>query len=276
MIVEKILNVNLVLVEDEGKEKILMGKGIGFNSKKGDKVDPKKVERIFIPDSKKAVGIYERLAKEVPEIYFEISEEIIYIAQKEFQTLLEDQLFIGLTDHISYAVERYHKGILLQNRLLWEIKAFYKKEYDIGYKAIQMINQKLQVELPEEEAGNIAYYIVNATTDRHDVKNTIQSIEILKDILSIINYSFHGKLQTDSISYQRMVTHLQFFIQRLQENKMLENKDSFLYEVYQKRYPDCFDCVEKISDYIEKQMNIHIDVDEKLYLSVHVVRNTQS
>ena len=33
-----------------------------------------------------------------------------------------------------------------------------------------------------------------------------------------------------------------------------------LYEVYQKCYLDCFNCVNNISDYIQKQINIHMNL----------------
>lgn len=64
---------------------------------------------------------------EIPEIYFEIAGEIVERANKEFTGIFNAQLFLSLTDHISYSVERVNKGIVLQNRLIWDIKAFYSK-----------------------------------------------------------------------------------------------------------------------------------------------------
>ena len=50
------------------------------------------------------------------------------------------------------------------------MKTFYKKEYDIGLYALKLINKRLSVDLPEEEAANIAFYIINTQNDdiNHD------------------------------------------------------------------------------------------------------------
>ena len=45
MLIKKILNNSLVLVNDGDEEKIIMGKGVGFSSHIGEKVDIKKIEK---------------------------------------------------------------------------------------------------------------------------------------------------------------------------------------------------------------------------------------
>ena len=45
---------------------------------------------------------------------------------------------------------------------LWEIRRFYSREYQIGQYALQMIRERLQVDLPEDEAGFIALHFINA------------------------------------------------------------------------------------------------------------------
>ena len=50
MKVAKILNNNLVLAKDAKNEDVIVkGKGIGFHSKKGDKINPSDVEKVFYP-----------------------------------------------------------------------------------------------------------------------------------------------------------------------------------------------------------------------------------
>ncbi|STW08725.1 beta-glucoside bgl operon antiterminator [Klebsiella grimontii] len=46
MIVQKVLNNSLVLsMDDDSREVIVMGKGIGFNSRPGDEIAPEKIEK---------------------------------------------------------------------------------------------------------------------------------------------------------------------------------------------------------------------------------------
>lgn len=46
--------------------------------------------------------------------------------------------------------------------MLWEIKRFYKQEYSIGTKALEIIKDDFEVSLPKDEAASIALHIVNA------------------------------------------------------------------------------------------------------------------
>ena len=51
MIIQKVINNNVVSTFDSnGKEVILMGKGIGFRKKTGDELDKTKIEKIFTLD----------------------------------------------------------------------------------------------------------------------------------------------------------------------------------------------------------------------------------
>lgn len=45
---------------------------------------------------------------------------------------LQESLYITLTDHCHFAIERQKKGIALRNVLLWEIKRLYPKEFALG------------------------------------------------------------------------------------------------------------------------------------------------
>ena len=54
MLVRKILNNNLLLVEDEeGREQIAMGKGLRFSYKVGDQLKAQDVEKIYMPQGEK-------------------------------------------------------------------------------------------------------------------------------------------------------------------------------------------------------------------------------
>lgn len=49
MKVKKSLNNSMLLAENDGKEMILFGKGIGFNTKPGTIIDLQSVEQVFMP-----------------------------------------------------------------------------------------------------------------------------------------------------------------------------------------------------------------------------------
>ena len=66
---------------------------------------------------------------------------------------LNQSIYVTLTDHISFAISRCKKGIHLENALLWEIKRFYPQEFELGRYAVELVKKRLDVEMPEDEAG---------------------------------------------------------------------------------------------------------------------------
>ena len=114
--------------------------------------------------------------------------------------------------------------------MLWEIKQFYPKEYQVSERVLAFLNKELSIELPEEEAGNIAFHLVNAQSGQKDMGNTILGIKMQKNIFNIIQMTFQKKLDVNSMNYTRLVIHIQFFLQRLFEDKMLDDQGVMFYE----------------------------------------------
>ncbi|WP_252250504.1 BglG family transcription antiterminator LicT [Clostridium sp. ZBS13] len=276
MQIVKVMNNSLILARDENdKEIVVVGKGLGFKRKAGEELDTEKIEKIFVLKNETDTREYVKLIEETPSEYIEITNDIIGYANEKLGGKLNDQIFITLVDHISYALTRYEKNITIQNRLLWELKKFYPKEFEIGKYAVEYINNKLSVKLPEEEAGNIAFHVVNAQTDEAEMQNTMLTIRMLKDIFNIIQYNFGITIDKDSLNYSRFLTHLQFFVQRLLDDRMIESKENFIFEQMIKEYPKEVKCSRLIGDYVKKVLNKEISNEELLYLTIHIVRIVQ-
>ncbi|NFS94285.1 PRD domain-containing protein [Clostridium botulinum] len=276
MQIVKVMNNSLILARDENdKEIVVMGKGLGFKRKAGEELDTEKIEKIFVLKNETDTREYVKLIEETPSEYIEITNDIIGYANEKLGGKLNDQIFITLVDHISYALTRYEKNITIQNRLLWELKKFYPKEFEIGKYAVEYINNKLNVKLQEEEAGNIAFHVVNAQTEEAEMQNTMLTIRMLKDIFNIIQYNFGITIDKDSLNYSRFLTHLQFFVQRLLDDRMIESKENFIFEQMIKEYPKEVKCARLIGDYVKKVLNKEISNEELLYLTIHIVRIVQ-
>ena len=50
---------------------------------------------------------------------------------------LSENIYITLTDHICFAVERLRTGTAYSNQLLWEITNFYPTEFAMGIQALE-------------------------------------------------------------------------------------------------------------------------------------------
>ncbi|MFA3760766.1 PRD domain-containing protein [Yersinia sp. 2544 StPb PI] len=273
MDVIKVLNNSLVLsVDANNNEVIVMGKGIGFNSKIGDAIDAGKIEKVYVIQNTQTSREYVRLIENTPEEYISLVQNIMSDANASLKGKLSEQLFFTLTDHITFAIERFHKGISIQNRLLYEVKRFYPHEFSIAQQAVKYLNEKLNIQLPEEEAGNIAFHLVNGQTDIQSMESTLLSVKMLKDIFNIIKYHFNVVIDQDSLNYQRFLTHMQFFIQRMIERNQIETKDDFIFEQMIREYPGEYRCSMLIGEYIKNLLSITLSNDEMLYLIIHLVR----
>ena len=276
MVIKKVLNNNLLLVEEKGQEQIAMGRGLRFSYKVGDQVRKEDVEKVYMLKEEKNSRDYIRLVEDAPTEYAEAVQDAIGLAQERMEGKLNEQIFVTLFDHLIYALERQEKGIVLQNRMLWEIRKFYPKEYQVGSQVLDFLNKRLKKELPEEEAGNIAFHLVNAQMEQSDkdagAENGMLMVKMLKDIFQIVQLYYRKQLDESSINYSRFVVHMQFFLQRVLEDHMLEDGTLSLYDSVAREQKQAVGCVAQIQKYIFNLLKKEIPRDEQTYLSVHLAR----
>ena len=271
MKIAKIMNNNVVSALDEGnREIIVLGKEIGFQKHNGDLIDEVKVEKIFRL-SKPARSKFEKLVEEIPYEYVSYTDEIVREATETLGMELNKNIYITLTDHLHFAIERYRRNITFQNALLWEIKRFYSREYEVGLKAVELLKEREGVALSVDEAAFIALHIVNAEMDIN-LSRTLSVPGMIKDLLNIVRYTFHVDLDEESLSYERFVTHLKFFIQRTLKRQCYPTEELELYELYRKKAPKSYECAKKIKKYMEEKTDTEVTDEEMMYLTVHISR----
>jgi beta-glucoside operon transcriptional antiterminator len=272
MKIAKVINNNVISVlNEENIELVVMGRGIAFQRKPGDVVEEEKIEKIFALKNQEMTEKFKTLLYEVPLEYMEVSEEIIQNAKRKLGKDLNDSIYVSLTDHINFAIERIQKGLVIQNALLWEIKRLYKDEYAIGKEAIELIEKKIGIVLPDDEAGFIATHIVNAELNE-EMPNIMNLTKVMHDILNIVKYHFKIQYDEDSLNYYRFITHLKFFAQRLFNETYMESEDDFLYQAVKENHKEAYECTVKINEYIRNKYNHELTNEEKLYLTIHIER----
>ncbi|MBC5626310.1 PRD domain-containing protein [Clostridium sp. NSJ-49] len=274
MIIKKIFNNNAVVAKDSAnREVVAMGCGIAFKMSVGEILDQSKVEKTFILKEKEASERFKLLLEDVEPDVVSLGYDIIEYAKNILNGSLNDYIYVTLTDHIYNVLKLQKEGFNRPNVIIWEIKKFYPKEYAVGQKALEFIKDELEVELPEDEAGNIALHLINAQVNKNSdkVQDVAKQAKMVQDILNIVRYTYNISLDEKSLSYERFVTHLRFFFQRLNRKDKIEPKnDDFLLKQVKMKYEDAYNCMLKI----EKYLNVELDDEEKLYLTLHVQRIT--
>lgn len=277
MIIQKILNNNVVITLDVNEqEQIVMGRGIAFKRKVGDYVAEDQIDQVFRLANQDTSLKFQELLGDLPLEVMQLSDEIIKYAKTKLGRKLNDTIFISLTDHLHTALERMRQGIEVKNFLLWDIKRFFSDEYYIGNKALEMVEQKFKVQLPEDEAGFIALHIVNAEMEE-EVGNVYELTKIMQEITNIVKYHFKITFNEESVYFYRFSTHLKFFAYRLLNQKEFhEEDDGELYEVIKKKYRNSYNCVNKIAEFLSDGYHYTISKEEKMYLIIHIARVVQT
>ena len=99
-------------------------------------------------------------------------------------------------------------------------------------------------------------------------------METLRDIISIIQYHYGIDIDESSLNYMRLITHLQYFIHRIQNGKTYSDNDKELNSQIRSLYPKAYECIQKIELYVKDQYKCDLSIDEETYLMLHIHRVT--
>lgn len=272
MKIHKILNNNVIVtLGNKGQERIITGRGIGFKKKEGDLVDQALIEKQFSLINKEIIPRFTELLSEIPLEVITVSEIIIDRAKTELNQKLQESIYITLTDHIHFAIERHKQGFNIPNGFLWEIKKLYANEFKIGEFALDVIKQRLNIQLPEDEAGFITFHIINAQLN-DTMSNIVAMTKIIREILNIVKYYFKFEYDEESLTYQRFITHLKFFSHRILNDNFTTTHDPALWDMIKQNYQQAYSCTKRIDLHLINQYGHALTEDESLYLTIHIER----
>lgn len=158
MRVIKNINNNVALcLDNNNNEVIAFGKGIGF-MKPPYEIELGQIHRAYY-DVDMA---YLQMINDLPEEIIEIATEVIDYSRTLLENNISSNIVFTLADHISFAVKRFQQDMNLKLPIVNDIQYLFETEMKIGEQALQLIHDKLKVDLPREEAAYIALHIINA------------------------------------------------------------------------------------------------------------------
>lgn len=271
MKIHKVINNNVVVVLNKRQqEQVVMGRGIGFQKRTGDWLEEDNVEKIFSLQDDEMVSRLSELLAQIPLEVITTCDRIIDLSRQRLGKL-QDSLYITLTDHCFFAIERQKKGIALRNVLLHETRRLYPREYQLGLEALALINNRLGIALPEDEAGFIALHLVTGQLN-NAMPEVMHISRLMQEILLIIKRQFGLRYNEDSLSYQRLVTHLKFFAQRIMQRNNVPDDDETLHQAVKINYPKAWQCAELISRHLQKNYHRTLTNEEIMFLAIHAER----
>lgn len=270
----KQLNNSLAIVNDDGKEEVVLGKGIGFGLKRGDKVDKTKIERIFVTtdDQINLDQVQDISAKTI-----DVTTQVVKMVEPILDIKFNDFQYLALADHIDFAITRVKDNIdLSDNNTRWEVKNLFPKEFVTSKEVVKLINQELDINLPKSEQVLMTYHLVNASSNDSQIQETIQITDLIKGIINIIQFDYHMTLDTDSFNYSRFITHLRALFVRLLRNQPTDTAelDSSLLAFMKIKYHHAYETEERIATFLQAKMGWILKPDDRFYLVLHIWRVT--
>ena len=175
--------------------------------------------------------------------------------------------------------KRAGEGVAIENPLSHEVAFVYPRETELGRRGIEVVRERLGVELPESEVTSIALHLVNAEVDgmgsAQDMDLVMKSTVILERATQIIEGQLGQTLDRTSYAYVRFVAHLRFLIRRLMRGSCKETENSGLFRQAARDFPDAYRCAAGFNEYLKREYNWSCSDEEMLYLMMHVNRLRQ-
>ncbi|WP_341461761.1 PRD domain-containing protein [Ligilactobacillus agilis] len=251
---------------------MFIGAGLGYKKKVGDSVDEDKIEHTFIMQESGVLNKLSNLIATVPVEYTRVVGDIIKHAERCLNYEFTDMLYVTLLDHIYNLVDLWRQGIILHNKMFFELKRLYPEEMQVALWSVDLINQKLQVKVQDEEAANIVmHFITSRRSNPIDVTDVVSNTSKIHDILELVRIYNHLDLSRSSLALDRFTIHLNFLLKRLsldQKGRQVKDiEEDFLEKIREKDILS-YKTAMLIGDYLGKSLTS----DELFYLSLHVRR----
>jgi len=265
----KAFNNNVVLAKDQGIEKILIKKGIGFRAKAGDRLPADtEFERIFVIESPVTGLKFNQLIARVDDHVVGVCEEVLHLICSATGEKLNEEMHIRLTDHIAFTVYRLQQNDRIDNPFLIEIETLYQKEMEIAREAVNLLGKELKLDIPQEEAGFIALHI-HSLKPKNKLSTTIKYAYICNSALEIIEDELGIEIDRRSIDYARFVSHIRYAIERLIKREPIKNE---LLSAIRKTYNHSYRLACSVARMIEEELCADVPEEEVGYLTMHIER----
>lgn len=272
MRIEKVINNNIIQARDNnGVELVVMGRGIGFGKGPGSEINSAAVEKIFRLDKMDDKEHFKELLASLPLEHIRLANEIISYARESLKIMLNQNVYLTLTDHISFAIDRYRAGMSFSNLLSDEVRLFYPVEYSVGRYALELIEERTGYRLPEDEAASVALHIVNGETNLV-MGTAFKMIKMMREMMEFVERHIAIPEGRD-YPKDRLISDLKQLANRLvSEEPMNGHKDEALYRFVEENYMEEYRIINELDDYIKTVYQCCMTEEEKIYLTLNIKR----
>lgn len=269
----RVFNNNVVLArDDERGEVIVTGRGLGFQAKPGQPIDPSRAVRVFVPEDNRDPDTFGSLVAAIPPEHLLLADQALELARRDLTTPLHSTTVVALADHLSFAIKRVRQGIRIEYPLHAEIAHLYPDELAVAERVVAFVNDRIEQPLPADEAVPIALHLVNAGFATGDLAYTYQMTGVFAQLFEVLEQFCDRPLDRDTVNAARFITHLRYFFVRARTGRQLAGGVTPLGTAIRTAYPDAFAAANRLQSVLELRLGMPLTDDEVTYLTIHVAR----
>lgn len=261
----KVLNNNAFLASYDDGERILLGKGIGFGKKAGDRFQTIKGARVFTLASKENEESGLNVVKGIDPVFLEAAGKIIEEAEEIFDSINPD-ILLPLADHIAFAAKREKEKIHIPNPFIADIKALFGREYTVVLNCRDSVEKMTGYQISDDEVGFIALHIHSGLSDEH-VTETLKITQTIDECLLMVENMLKQTISRESLGGIRLMSHLYYMIDRI---KTGEDINIELNEFVRQNYPKAWEVSRKVCLYVFEKMKAPVSEKEIGFFAVHI------
>ncbi|AMC93203.1 transcriptional antiterminator [Erysipelothrix larvae] len=264
--IRKVLTHNIILGSDGDNEYILIGKGIGFQKKTDDVILEANISSYYVIHDRSKLTDYEMIVLNTDDSVLLVTEKALGYAEVKLNQSFDGGIHISLLDHINFALYRLKNNIEVGSFFTEEYYLMYQDLYDIASEMVLMINEALDVRLPNTEIGSIILHL-HAALNKEKVSTSALYAQIISFSLGYIQNNLPLEIPSDSIARTRLITHLKFALKRTEQNKTIDNP---LSDVIREKYFEIYHLSMILSQEIESRFQVKLPESEIGYIALHI------
>ena len=276
MEVVRVFNNNVVLARDkggaEGTEVIVTGRGVGFQARPGQPIDPARVVRVFVPDDGRDRHSLAAMVAAIPAEHLAVTVGALESVRAELGGEPPVATLVALADHLSFAVRRAKEGVTADFPLRAEVENLYPEQLTIARRIVAYVDARVEVDIDPDEAVAVTLHLVNAASARGDLSWTYRLTEVLGQLFEVLEQFYGRSFDRHSVNTARFVTHLRYLFVRAREGKQLDDGMGALAALIRMSYPEHHTAAQRLRQVLELRLGTALTEDEVAYLTLHTAR----
>ncbi|WP_179394825.1 CAT RNA binding domain-containing protein [Lacticaseibacillus absianus] len=250
-----------LVVDDWGREWVVLGNGVGFGKHAGQPVDDGAILRRF-----KAAGDVTTL----PTALAVATRAVVALVEAQLRVQLAPAQAQLLAAHIRLAAHRAQAApVLPEASAQWELTHLFPQEFQAATAAVALLNGVLARPLAPIEAVFLTYHLITLTAGQAAGAALGQLNQLMRGVIDLV-----APLDVTSYAYAHFVTHLRALLIRLMHHEVAPVGDAALTAQIAAAYAPAFATVQAVGQYLMRTQGWVLTPADQLDLTLDVWRIT--